>query len=208
MKTLLFLHGWGFDASFWEPVMAHLPEFRCEAVDLGFRGEARLPQVANPVVVGHSMGFATALERVERPWAAAVSVNGFARFSRAPDFPNGVGVRGQERMIAALKADPAPVMAEFMARCGTEAGELSGYDFARMAEALEWLKDCDLRPQLAALDCPVLALGGARDQIVPEAMTRDSFAEPIILEDGGHLLPLSHAEWVAHHVRTLASLLP
>lgn len=207
MKTLLFVHGWGFDASFWEPVAQRLPDFRREFVDLGFRGEPATPEVDNPLIIAHSMGFAWALARLARPWRGAVAVNAFARFTRSPDFVSGVGPRLVERMVAKFTDEPHAVTADFLSRCGVDSPVTEGMDIDRLGESLTWLGQCDERKALAGLDCPLQALAGTRDQIVTEPMSRESFARhPLVLaEGGGHLLPQSHPEWVAQNIRHFAA---
>lgn len=207
MRTLAFVHGWGFDAHFWRPVADRLPEFARIFVDLGFRGEPLSPGANHPIVVGHSMGFAWALASFPRPWAGAVAVNGFARFTRAQDFVTGTPPRTLERMIARFDQTPDVVAQEFLQRCGVETPDTETMRPAPLAQALKWLGECDERAALAALDCPVMALAGTRDLIVPEAMSRETFAaHALTLVDGaGHLLPWSHPDWVASQIRLFAS---
>jgi pimeloyl-[acyl-carrier protein] methyl ester esterase len=59
------------------------------------------------------------------------------------------------------------------------------------------------------LTCPVMALAGTNDPIVPQGMSVASFApETLTLVEGaGHLLPLSHPDWVAAQVRAFAARL-
>lgn len=210
MKTLLFVHGWGFDAGFWTAVSERLPDFRREAVDLGFRGPGHRPSAERPIVIGHSMGFAWALAHVAGPWAGAVAVNAFPRFTRAADFVSGVAPRLVERMIDKFADDPRAVAADFLRRCGVEAPETGSLRPEPLGEALEWLAACDERAALAGLDCPLVALAGTRDTIVPEAMSREAFAgrDLVLAEGGGHLLPLSHPDWVAQRIRQFAAGLP
>lgn len=207
MKTLLFVHGWGFDASFWAPLAQRLPDFKREFVDLGFRGEPATPWVEAPMVVAHSMGLAWALANIPRPWAGAVAVNAFARFTRCPDFVSGVAPRLVERMVAKFDDEPMAVTADFLSRCGVETPQTEGMDNARLGEMLRWLAMCDERKALDALDCPLLPLAGMQDMIVPEQMSREGFANyPLVLADGGgHLLPQSHPEWVAKSIRQFAA---
>lgn len=210
MTTLLFLHGWGFGPDIWDGVLSRLNPARYLAADLGFRGRPALPHVERPLVIGHSLGFAWALARVPRPWARAVAVNGFPRFTRSDDFPAGVPSRMVERMVAKFATEPETVIADFLSRCGIGEPDLAGLDRERLGQALAWLGACDERTALASLDCPLLALAGGRDAIVPDAMSRTGFAgRPLeIHPDGGHLLPLSHPEWVARSIAALAATLP
>lgn len=207
MKTLAFVHGWGFDAHFWRPVADRLPDFARVFVDLGFRGEPLRPGANAPIVVGHSMGFAWALAAFPKPWSGAVAVNGFARFTRAQDFIAGTPPRSLERMIARFATHPAEVTRDFLERCGVDAPDTETIRPAPLAEALKWLGECDERATLAGLDCPVMALAGTHDAIVSKAMSLDSFPPACLtlVEGAGHLLPWTHPDWVAAQIRQFAA---
>ncbi len=205
IPTLVLVHGWGFTPSVWDDVALRLtgPVLR---VDLGFGGRPQVPAVERPLVIGHSMGFAWALAHLPQPWAGAIAINGFARFTRSADFPEGVPPRLMERMLARFDAEPRTVATDFLNRCGVAAPDLDGLDPAPLGKALAWLAACDQRAALAALTCPLLALAGARDPIVPESMCRAAFAGRVvdIHANAGHLLPLTHADWVARHITAFA----
>lgn len=207
-RTLVFVHGWGFDSSFWQPVAERLPEFARVFVDFGFRANPpHHPKVPGAIVVGHSMGFAWALANLPRPWAGAVAVNAFPRFTRSPDFVSGVAPRMVERMVSRFAEDPAAVTADFLRRAGIDQPEVDDIRPAALGEALEWLATCDQRAAMRELDCPVLALAGTRDSIVAETMSREAFAEiPLVLAEGAdHLLPQSHPDWVASQIRLFSA---
>lgn len=206
-SRILLVHGWGFDPGFWEPVMARLPDFQVDCVNMGFRGPAHVPQSRRPLVVAHSMGFAWALANIPRPWAGVVAINAFARFTRAPDFVEGVAPRLIERMATRFQTEPVAVATEFLSRCGVESPVVADLDPLPLGQALEWLARCDRRAVMAGLDCPLLALSGTRDPIVPETMSRAAFAsrELVLVEGAGHLLPQTHAEWVASQLRIFAA---
>jgi len=206
---LLFVHGWAFDSGFWNPLRDRLTDFPVRTVDLGFSGRPDRPSLRRPLVVAHSMGLAWALANVPRPWAGVLAVNAFPCFTRSTAFVDGVSPRMVGRMQARFGEDPHGVTAEFLNRCGIPEADLSGLQPGPLGEALDWLATCDERPALAALDCPVLALAGTADVIVPESMSRAVFAahELILAERGGHLLPLTHPDWVASHLRQFAARL-
>lgn len=208
MTALVFVHGWGFDGRFWQKVAERLPEFSRVFVDFGFTG-ARINHAKMPdaIIVGHSMGFAWALAHMPQPWKGAIAVNAFARFTRAPDFVSGVAPRMVERMIAKFVDEPAQVTEDFLKRCGIDSPETDSLNLAPLGEALTWLAACDQRAALRALPCPLLALAGTRDQIIPEPMSRETFAgHSLVLAEGtGHLLPLTNADWVASQIRLFAS---
>ena len=52
----------------------------------------------------------------------------------------------------------------------------------------------DCRAALHDLPVPVLAISGCRDEIVPPVLSRACFEELHWVEDGGHLLPLTHPD--------------
>ncbi len=207
MTTLVFVHGWGFNARVWDGVIARLDGLDCVAVDLGFRGEGRSAAVRRPLVVGHSMGFAWALATLARPWAGAVAVNAFPRFTRAADFAEGMAPHRLARMRARFADDPAGVTAGFLADCGVAEPDVAGIRPGRLAEALAWLAECDQRAALAGLDCPLLALAGGADPLVSPAMSRAGFAghDLDFLPEAGHLLPVTHPEALAARIRALAT---
>jgi len=206
MTTLFFVHGWGFDGSVWDAVLARLDGRPAVVADLGFRGKPSLAIVERPLVIGHSMGFAWALENIPRPWAGAVAVNAFPRFVAAEGYP-GVPARALELMRQQFVVDPLAVAASFLGRCGEASPDLVGLDVARLSDALAWLADCDQRAALVALDCPLLALAGGRDPVVPEPMSLAGFAEYSldIIAEGGHLLPLTHPDAVVAAINRVSS---
>lgn len=205
---LVFVHGWGFDASFWNPLRAALSEFDDLAFDLGFLGDESLPEVpagGRRVAVGHSTGFLWLLKAKPFAWDALVSINGFSRFVEGEGFRPAVAPRLLDRMIARLGHCPEEVTADFLARCGSreKPGRLNP---ERLHEGLIWLRDWDARAELDSDSTPVLVLAGKRDPIVPVAMTEHCFAANSRIvrhwhETGGHLLPLSAPAWCARHIR-------
>ena len=55
--TLLFVHGWAFDAAFWAPLAAALADWPQAVADAGYFGPAHTPAPAGPVLaIGHSLG--------------------------------------------------------------------------------------------------------------------------------------------------------
>jgi pimeloyl-[acyl-carrier protein] methyl ester esterase len=137
------------------------------------------------------------------------AVNAFTRFTRSPTFVEGVAPRLIERMQERFKAEPGAVTADFLGRCGVESPDVSGIVPERLGEALAWLAICDQRSSLKMLSCPVQALSGTNDQVVPATMSRAAFAEVelVLAEGGGHLLPLTHPDWVASKLRMFAARL-
>jgi pimeloyl-[acyl-carrier protein] methyl ester esterase len=211
MNPVLFVHGWGFDAGFWQTLLDRLPELSCSTVELGYRGApVVVPAIDRPLVVAHSLGLAWALANIPRPWAGVVSVNGFARFTRTDDFAEGVAPRVVERMVSRFRQEPQVVATDFLARCGVADPDVADMAPEPLSEALSWLGICDERKGLNSLTCPLLALAGGDDVIVPPAMSRALFTgrELAMVEGAGHLLPLTHADVVAAQLQRLWEGLP
>jgi pimeloyl-[acyl-carrier protein] methyl ester esterase len=149
--------------------------------------------------VGQSLG---ALELLAEPPAGLVGVvalDGFARFGKAADFPEGVAARVLERMKARLAQG---ALAEFVERAGGElpAGEP---DLGRLAWGLERLNALDGR----ACPLPVWRLHAEEDPIAPPAMADASFAgmdvvERRIRQSTDHLSPLAAPDACADLIRT------
>jgi len=200
--VLLFVHGWGFDAGFWDPVQAALGDYESFAWDLGFFGAAArpaLPEGRDVVAVGHSFGALWLLHERPVAWRALVAVNGFGCFTRREDFPAGNAVRPLQRMTAQFGAAPGAVVAEFRVRCGCTAAAPGALDGAALLDGLRAVAEWEERP--APVD---LALCGRADPLVSEAMSIASFpADVMEWHDGGHLLPLEDAGWCAARVRAL-----
>lgn len=203
---LLFVHGWGFDARLWEPVIARLAEREALCFDRGYFGHAAEPVPdADYVAVAHSLGAMRVLAGGLQGCRGLVAINGFDRFTAAPDIP-GVAPRVIERMIARFAEASEAVLAEFRDRCGTaaEAGPLAREP---LAEDLRLLRDGDCRAAAARFPVPILSIQGALDPILPAEMRARVFAsanrvERIEHPDQGHLLPLTDPDYCARHIES------
>jgi pimeloyl-[acyl-carrier protein] methyl ester esterase len=200
--TLLFAHGWALDRTLWGKVLAALGEDAQGALvrDAGYYGRPVDPAAEGPLLgVGQSLG---ALELLAEPPAGLVGVvalDGFARFGRGPDFPEGVAARVLERMKARLGQG---VLAEFVERAG---GKLpaGAPDIGRLTEGLDRLYTLDGR----ACPLPVWRLHAAEDPITSLAMADASFAgltvtERRVRQSTDHLSPLTAPHACAELVRT------
>ncbi|MDR3437245.1 alpha/beta hydrolase [Telmatospirillum sp.] len=203
--VLLLVHGWGFDASFWQPMRSALAGVETVAWDLGFRRTPSRPPLpaGRPVIaVGHSFGLLWLLMEQPVVWRALVSINGFSRFAAGDDFPAGVAPRVVDRMISRFGEKPLSVYTDFMTRCGVEDVDPSDLDLPLLADGLKGLRHWDGRSRMAGLGPVTLALAGRSDPIVPPALCEDSFAKAeFAWHDGGHLLPWRAPDWCAEQLR-------
>lgn len=205
--TLLFVHGWALDRTLWDKVLGALgEEARGAGVrDAGYYGRPGDPAVEGPLLgVGQSLG---ALELLAEPppgLAGVVALDGFARFGRAADFPEGVGGRVLERMKARIGDD---VLAEFVERAGGKLPE-GEPDAEHLIAGLDRLYALDGR----ACRLPVWRLHADQDPIAPLAMADASFAgmdvrERRIRPSTDHLSPLTAPHACADLIRTAVEAL-
>jgi len=194
--AVLFLHGWGFDASFWEPLVGVLEAPEVVVWDRGYFGEERMEGVPGRpyLAVGHSAGVMGLLGRDLPGCVGVVSVNGFGRFVQGEDFPEGMPARVLMRMRARLEGAPERVVREFRAMCGAE-GALPGVpDVARLAAGLGVLLEEDWRGRAC-----VGWLAGADDPLGP--------ARRVECVSGGHLLPVERPDVCAAFLRRVSAAL-
>ena len=210
----VLLHGWGFDAGFWDGVRARLPEEDVAVLDWGYFGAPLFlpPPPGRPLIaVGHSYGAMLLLQLAGVKWSGFVAVNGFNRFSQTDDYP-GARRRVVDQMLKRFDEAPAAVLAEFRARCGAAEPPPPGLDVQRLRAGLEALRDDDARDAAAALDCPALLLAGDADPIVSPETTRASAAcfRHATVEwqaGGGHLSPRLAPDWCVGHLTAFAARL-
>ncbi len=202
MRPLLLAHGWGYDATVWDAMVALLPHGPVQRVELGYFGALPiLPAVPEgTLAVGHSAGFTTLLQALPAGCAGLVAINGFSRFVADAGFP-GVADRLPSRMQARLAADPAATLRRFRAACGDDTG-FGPPDARRLGLGLEQMRRTDLRARLAGLDLPVLALAATDDTIVLPAHAGACFAPATLRwsDTGGHVLPRTRPDWCAAQI--------
>lgn len=198
MSRILLVHGWSFDASLWDAVIEALPEHECLALDFGYFGPPRgeVPDHLD-LVAGHSFGCLWAMRDPRLEVIPLVAVNGFPRFSAAPDFPHGIPVRVIERMLKRLQEAPEEVLQAFRERLGA-LPVLPPFELGRLARDLERLRDEDARGGRQ----PLLALAAADDPLLPMALSEQAFPDTLrVASKGGHLLPWTQPKVVAECIR-------
>lgn len=202
----VLVHGWGFHAGVWADFAAHLPDAEVTLIDLGFvaggpKGQTEWPEDA--VAVGHSLGLLWLLRQGGGRFRALVSIQGFDCFCCH------VAPSRVQALKRGLEREPQATLQAFWRSCGAAGFALpEALNVPRLAEGLDWLMHWDARAVKDGLGRPVLALASRDDAVVPPAMSEAIWKEIVWAEDGGHILPLSHPEWCARHVREFADALP
>ncbi len=185
MTTLLLLHGWGFDASLWNAVLAALPGVTAMRLDRGYFDEPVSAIPAGPIMaVGHSFG-ALLLAKDLPATVPLIAINGFDRFMGA----NAVPPRLVARMRARFADAPEAVLADFRTRIGARVAPPIA-DAAALSDDLALLAEASA----PANGRRIMALHGADDPLLPPAMRETVFpaADREIVAGAGHLLPLTH----------------
>jgi pimeloyl-[acyl-carrier protein] methyl ester esterase len=192
---LLFLHGWGFDATFWNEVRAALAPMASVVWDRGYFGATSQEEVQGKLVaIGHSLGSLLLAADPPPGCTDIIAINGFDRFI-------GDGLlepRLLDRMRLRFSISPTAVIDEFRRRVGGACNQ-GKMNVTRLAADLDLLKTVDARGGLL----PRLVLHGATDDLLPRSMREKVFtgARRVTLAAGGHLLPLSHPRWCADRIR-------
>lgn len=209
--SLLFCHGWGFDAAFWDPLAALLPEFAQSRDEAGYFGE---PAPARPeppyLAVTHSFGTMRLLAAPPPGLAGLVAIAGFDRFTATEDFP-GTPRRIVDRMVSAVAQEPETVLADFHALfasampSGTPRPE-------RLQADLVGLRDGDLRETAGAIGVPILSLQAEHDTLLGVGLRETAFAAvPGVMRrthpSAGHLLASEDPAWCAQAIRDFAEAL-
>jgi len=190
---ILFVHGWGYDASFWGPLRRQLRDFPSDALDLGYFGTANLEIPSGTrLLVGHSLGYLWLARQERLRDLPLIGVNAFPRFLQAKDYAPAVAPRVLERMRRHLEMDPSGVLADFWRRTGAP-GPDRRPDPSALAGGLDDLALWDERENLAARRKRTYLIAGETDAIVPPDMTRMAFKDfQIAWLPGGHALPWTH----------------
>ncbi|GAB6035534.1 alpha/beta hydrolase [Fundidesulfovibrio butyratiphilus] len=210
---LVFVHGWGFDATFWRPIRALLSDYPSTALDLGFFGRVRLypPEEASPLVgVGHSLGVLWLLRQSFFDLSLLVSLAGFTAFTAGPDLPHGAPEAPVRAMRKGLRRDPEGVLRAFYQTCGLPSSLAADIEYAdpiRLARGLDGLLTWRQEPRF-----PIWALAAEDDAVVTPAHTRDAFADTAVrldfLDSGGHAFPAVRPEETAAFIRQALSQHP
>ena len=205
MKIVL-VHGWGFNTGVWDRMLPHLDGHEIYRIDLGFmrggpRGSNEMP--ADSLCIGHSFGVMWLLKHGPRPIRGLVSIAGFDCLHKY--VPKDVLDDMREGMLK----DPHAQMKDFWKNAGFAGNEPEGDpDFGGLRGGLDWIATWDAGEELKNLGVPVMALAARDDRVVREEMTKNIWGNGVAelhwLDKGGHLLPLTHAEWCAEHINKFA----
>ncbi|WP_052046018.1 alpha/beta fold hydrolase [Candidatus Paracaedibacter symbiosus] len=204
MFQLIWSHGWGFDTTFFKPLLQALPDYDHLLIDWGYFGDPSFRTAASyPCVgIGHSLGFAKLLE-LPRLWAppsfsGLISLGGFTKFCQHADFKVGIPRRVVQRMVDKFATQPRQVLSDFYQSCGYDQdwAQPSFLSLQRLTADLQFLKTVSTRlPKV-----PHLAIAGETDQICSLAQQQTLFDRVEIVK-GAHNFPATHIDETATLIR-------
>ncbi|MDR3527124.1 MAG: alpha/beta hydrolase [Rhizomicrobium sp.] len=198
---LVFVHGWGFDATLWDGIAGALTDYSQCRVEVGFLGGAATTTELSPddVLIGHSLGLLWGL--AQGNWRQVIAINSFARFSGAPEAGACVPPASLRAMRLSLARNAGKTLANFY-RAIDHTALADRYDAKRLADGLALLESQHITeppPQ------PWLILAARHDPLVPvtasEHLAAITDSAVTWSETGGHLLPLTRPLWCADVIR-------
>lgn len=203
---LTFIHGWGFDARFWNALSELLPQYEQQRVDLGFFGAPTPVLSGEPgILVGHSLGFVHGL-KLRQDWRGWIAINSFARFVRTATQPGCVEAAELRELRMRMTTDPASALQRTYEKL--EAHPPAGTpDIPRLLVGLDELRDCDVSDILENIDVPGLVLAGREDHLVPPKTSlalcgHAPHGSVTWHETGGHMLPARDPVWCAKAIES------
>lgn len=201
---LVFIHGWGFDAGFWDGLLPLLPEFEQQRVDLGFYGERSAGSAAvGNILVGHSLGFVHGM-RDSQNWAGWVAINSFPRFLNINNKAGCVEPAVLRSMRQQLAKNAERTLAAFHRSVGATRTAAVPPRLDNLSGGLDELRDADIGDLLETNTKPGLILAAKNDPLVPIETSEAMAASNTSLHwhpAGGHLLPQSDAAWCAKAIK-------
>lgn len=200
---LVFAHGWAMGPDVWEDLIANLPaDFTVECLDLGYFDTPPITSFKGDIAVGHSLGLLWLLSQ-NRPWKAAISLNGFTQFAKSSECPHGVSPRILDKMLTLMETDPMRCVQDFYKRYDISGKVPEILHSQRLIEGLRLLKEGHVsRPSI-----PLLALVSGSDPLVSRELSEFCFGRIITSQVCGHVLPKSDPLWcVDQMVRFLRGL--
>ena len=199
---IVFIHGWGCDASYWDQLAGHLPDKDHHRIDLGYLAPASNFDVLGndeAIYVTHSFGTMWFLQNQPQNLKALIAINGFSAFQHHAD------ERTLKTMMLRLKRAPEKQMQEFWDVY--DLPHSTTLNLPALQKGLRNMIDWDLKTELENLSCPVMSLIGRKDLILNNEIMRADWGkyELHVAEDGGHSLPVSHAQWCADKIKTFVN---
>lgn len=201
--SVVFMHGWGYDASIWRDVLPLLGNVSTICLDAGYfptrhiGSDVNLLLPTTPfIAVGHSAGGPFLALQDPSQCRALILINSFGRLVRSQDFTTGQPVLLMQRMLRRFSDEPVRVLKQFYASLNDDRDVPKHINVARLKAGLTNLAQYDARQEMAHFRDRIHSLSASDDPLISRDMTLQSFPGIKRLEwtQGGHLLPLTQPE--------------
>ena len=199
---LILVHGWAFDAGFWNGMVPLLSDYDMTCVDAGYFGFPVVwPQpTEDDILVGHSLGFVRGMTEGSH-WKAWIAINSFTRFIGSPDAGQAgcVAPAALRRLRRDVGVDATQALQGFYQNIGASCVPQHQPDTEYLCAGLDMLRDRNLDSNQNLLR-PGLVIAARHDPLVPveASLALATPARGIVWhEEGGHCLPQTHAAFCA-----------
>lgn len=201
---LVLLHGWGFDASFWD-ALAPLLAAPSTTIDCEFfqANSCNYTPELNDILIGHSLGLLWGAQ-LSPHWRGWIAINSFAHFLH-PETGGCVAPAVLRALRLKLEKAPEAALADFyrlISAVAPPAAALGRLNLPRLREGLDFLRDGNMS---ALQPAPGLVLAARHDPLVPASASQYLAAQAPTAtlhwhETAGHLLPLQDPAWCASQI--------
>ena len=187
---LVWRHGWGCNSHYWDGLLDNFSDFESCLYDEGYfssKIEPKLPQDANLIGIGHSLGFAKLLLMPVK-WYKLISICGFTRFAYSNTFKSGITLATIDNMAKGLASSPLRELTKFYRMSKIDyAIDARDINFQPLADDLMLLGNLDLR--LSHLSkTKVLSIIASHDPIVKIGISKACFINNKVINHVGHNL--------------------
>lgn len=195
MTQIVFAHGWASGDFVWDQIKPAFNEDDVHTINIGFMGDEDVSIPDGQFIgVGHSLGGLWLMKHYPDQMRGFVSIASFNCFYTH------VSGKILKIMQRGILQDTAKELSEFWYHAGLD--HPSGFlnvNPVKLVEGLVWLSQWDADIP----DIPLKILAARNDHIVPKEMTHDIWKDYDIewRDDGGHMLPLTQAEWCIQHIK-------
>jgi pimeloyl-[acyl-carrier protein] methyl ester esterase len=215
MKKICFIfcHGFGFDSSFWQPLIPWFSGQELVFWDLGYFADESLPIIDTEsfdyIGIGHSLGFMKLLS-LKIPFQALIGLNGFINFLGFETTLRQQRTREWISLKKHFQRNPIATLTQFYQRVGVtvDLHTKSKINHEKLMQDFVFLATTEK----LGLNYPILLLSSAEDSIVPKKIIEDNFLNQssIILETIGqqqtqtpvpHGLGYLHSDWVFQRIQ-------
>jgi len=197
---LVFVHGWASGAFVWDALKPHFTAYDCHFVNLGFIGEEKINIPDGKFIgIGHSLGGLWLLKHYPEQMTGFVSIASFSCFHQH------IGQNVLSKMQKNLAKDTAAQIQYFWHHAGLDHPKgFIDLNPLKLVEGLQWLSTWETN---IPSNLPTKILACRNDQIVPEDMSIKLWKNASIewIDKGGHILPLTQADWCKKHIKEFIS---